>query len=318
MIDNYTLTTKENLEQRFEMAISDIYFAHQPIYGFRTPFADTSNIARYMVTASILNAFGKYSFSNFVDIGAAEGYTANLVKNIFKVPVRATDLSTNACRMAKMVYNIEAYPADVHHLPFNDNEFEAVLCSETLEHVTDYRAAITELLRICSKVLVITVPHETPEIVAQNIAENKPHGHIHYFDINTLDYLREMGYSVEYEKTLSPLLILPRVIVEGFKKHLRFFPYNLYNVTTPFWRRIFSIKSANRLVDLDVKFTKLFNLYGGITFTITKKCVPKREKIMKIKAREFTNQIVDPVNISNLNHTNITRYDSIEFGNESK
>ena len=87
---------KDLVRQRTEFIVHINLF-----YGYRTSKGSTSCIARYMVTKSILNAINRYNFNTFIDIGGAEGYTANLVKEIFKVQVKSTDLSENACKMAK-------------------------------------------------------------------------------------------------------------------------------------------------------------------------------------------------------------------------
>ncbi len=292
-MDQYTLTTKDTLEKRFKMSTDGVYFAHQPIYGYRTSKGSTSCIARYMVTRSVLNAINKYDFKSFVDIGGAEGYTANLVNKLFNVPVKSTDLSENACEMAKKIFNIDAIPADIHQLPFQDNEFELTLCSETIEHVTDFKLAITELLRITKNVLIITVPHETKEIVAYNIKHNIPHAHIHYFDYTSLDYLKELGYTLKYEKTLSPLLIVPRVIAEGFKKSESKLHFKIYNFFTPLFKKIFGIGTANWLTDLDSNMTKIFGLYDGLTFIIEKNVPLKKGNPSLIKAADFTGIVVE-------------------------
>jgi hypothetical protein len=60
---------------------------------------------------------------------------------------------------------------------------------------------------------------------------------------------------------------------------------------------VFGIRSANFLVDLDTKFTKLFGLYGGITFTLSKQNEFQdiiSKDIVKIKAASFTGITVDP------------------------
>lgn len=288
-MDNYTNQTKATLEERFKMTVEGIYYGHQPIYGYRISKSTTSCIARYMVTKSILNALNKYNFKTFADIGGAEGYTANIVRKIFNAEVVSTDLSENACKMAKELFNIKAIPADIHKLPFTDNEFDTVLCSETIEHVSGYEGAINELLRITKNVLVITVPHESKKIVAKNIENKIPHAHIHYFDTRTLDYLKEMGFNLHYEKTLSPLLIIPRVIAEGFKKPDNKLRFRVYNFFTPLFKKIFGIRTANRLTNIDTKMTGLFGFYQGITFVIEKNNTTKKEKYSTIKAGSFTN-----------------------------
>ena len=159
-------------------------------------------------------------------------------------------------------------------MPFPDESFDVVLCSETIEHVTDYKLAIKQLLRITKNVLVITVPHESVEEVENNIRNNVPHGHINYFDVNTLDYLKEEGYVVKFEKTLSPLLIVPRVIAEGTNKVKKGLPYLLYNSVAPVLRKVFGIRTAIRMIDADVKICSIFKKYSGITFTIQKKELP--------------------------------------------
>jgi ubiquinone/menaquinone biosynthesis C-methylase UbiE len=286
--DNYTRQVKDVLDTWYAQTVDGVHFSHQPIYGYRTPYAAPSNIARYMVTRSVLNALGRFSFNSFVDIGGAEGYTANLVRTLFKVAVQSTDLSGYACRMAREIFNIPATPCDIHRLPFENDAFDAVLCSETIEHVTDYKKAVQELLRITRNVLVITVPHESPELVAENIRLKIPHAHIHYFDIHTLDYLKDQGYTVTCTKTLCPLLVVPRVMAEGHTKPAANWKYKLYNRLTPLFRKLYGIRTANRLTNIDAALAGLTGLYGGITFTIVKPGAEKRTPHVVFRSRDFT------------------------------
>ena len=48
--------------------------------------------------------------------------------------------------------------ADVHDLPFADNEFSIVLCTEVLEHTKDPRLAVGEMMRVLKKggILILT------------------------------------------------------------------------------------------------------------------------------------------------------------------
>jgi ubiquinone/menaquinone biosynthesis C-methylase UbiE len=287
-MDNYTDRTKPYLEERFVENVEGVYFSHQPIYGYRSKYSASSNISRYMITKSILNAINEYSFKTFIDIGGAEGYTAYLVRQLFNLNVMSTDLSENACRMAKEIFNIDAQACDIHKLPFQNEQFDIVLCSETIEHVTDYKLAIKELLRITKNALVITVPHESPEEVEANIRNNVAHGHIHYFDTQTLDYLRSEGYSLKAEKTLSPFLIVPRVIAEAANKNKKGILYKLYNMVTPILRKFFGTRTAILLINADAWFCKTFKKYKGITFVIEKeKPLLKRTFEKGIRAQDF-------------------------------
>ena len=293
-MDNYTDQTKIVLDERFNETIEGIYYSHQPIYGYRSKYSAESNISRHMITKSILNAINRYSFNSFIDIGGAEGYTANLVRKLFNAKVMSTDLSETACKRAKEIFNIEAVACDIHELPFNDNQFDIVLCSETIEHVTDYELAIKELLRITKNVLIITVPHESPEEVEFNIRNKVPHGHINYFDTHTLDYLKQEGYTLKFEKTLSPLLVIPRVIAEATNKNKKGIPYRLYNSFTPLLRRLFGIKTAIKLIDMDVTICKVLKKYSGITFIIEKENPsPGKNHNKAINAKDFIYETVD-------------------------
>jgi len=298
-MDNYTDKTKVILDERFNQAIDGIYYSHQPIYGYRSKYSAESNISRHIITKSILNALNHYSFSTFIDIGGAEGYTAHLVRKLFGAKVMSTDLSEAACKRAEEIFDIEAVPCDIHSLPFADNQFDAVLCSETIEHVTNYQQAIRELLRITKEILVITVPHESQEEVDANIRNNVPHGHINYFEVQTLDYLKKEGYTLSYEKTLSPLLIVPRVMAEATRKDKGGLPYKLYNSITPFLRKIFNIKTAIRLVNADAKFCRIFKRYSGITFVIEKGNTLSRIHPRKaITAKDFIYETVPPYRLN--------------------
>ena len=91
------------------------------------------------------------------------------------------------------VVGLESKPGNIHDLPFEDDEFDVVTCSETLEHVTDFRHATEELLRVAKKAVVITVPNDSIEVVEANIRrmDELDHTHINKFTMNTFDYLRE-------------------------------------------------------------------------------------------------------------------------------
>jgi ubiquinone/menaquinone biosynthesis C-methylase UbiE len=132
-----------------------------------------------------MKALSHMKFDSLLDVGGAEGYTAYIARQIFGVKVRTSDLCEEACMRAREIFHIDSDPADIHELPYEDNKFDVVLCSATLEHVTDYQKAISELLRVAGRAVVITLPHEDRAVIEKNVEKQLPHAHIHNFTLDS-------------------------------------------------------------------------------------------------------------------------------------
>lgn len=223
-----------------------------------------------------MKALAKINFVTLLDVGGAEGYKAYVAKQLFDAKVKNTDLSSEACKRAEEIFYVESIPADIHNLPFIDNEFDSVLCSESLEHVSNLHKAVEELLRITKNALIITVPHETEEEVHTNIDSEIPHGHIHSFSMESFDYLEEAGYKIIKRKIFSPLSKVSSALIEATPKHhddIRRYPkimIDLYNAVTPLLRKIIGTKIAGFLINLDELFCKVLPHYKSILFIILK------------------------------------------------
>lgn len=79
---------------------------------------------------------------------------------------------------------------DVTNLPFKDNSFDVVICSEVLEHIPDDAKAISELVRITKpgRMLAVSVPRFWPEKICWALSDE-------YFNAN-------MGHVRIYKKKL--------------------------------------------------------------------------------------------------------------------
>jgi ubiquinone/menaquinone biosynthesis C-methylase UbiE len=64
--------------------------------------------------------------------------------------------------------------AGLERLPFEDNSFDTVVCTHTLEHVVDIRVAVNELRRVAKQRVVIVVPKQRPYSYGFNL-------HLHFF-----------------------------------------------------------------------------------------------------------------------------------------
>ena len=62
---------------------------------------------------------------------------------------------------------------DTTRLPFMNNIFDLVICSEVLEHIRDHRRAVTEIARVLhpGRPLVVSVPRYWPEKICWSISK---------------------------------------------------------------------------------------------------------------------------------------------------
>ena len=91
----------------------------------------------------------------------------------------------------------------VYNLPFSDNAFQTIICSEVLEHVADVDATLKELTRLLKPGgnLLISVPSYFPEKICWLLSkdyQNMPGGHVRIFRRSVLqEKVEEKGYSLE-------------------------------------------------------------------------------------------------------------------------
>jgi SAM-dependent methyltransferase len=75
---------------------------------------------------------------------------------------------------------------DITALPFEDNSFDVVICSEVLEHIPDDHKAVSELIRIVKpgKILAVSVPRAWPEWICWQLSDeyyNADMGHVRIY-----------------------------------------------------------------------------------------------------------------------------------------
>lgn len=104
--------------------------------------------------------------------------------------------------------------ADITNLPFEDNEFDAIMCSHVLEHVRDDRKAMRELFRVLKPggwalLIVPMLPMDKtfePEEVTDPADRQVVFGdadHVRIYGRDYKDRLEECGFAVEIRKYLA-------------------------------------------------------------------------------------------------------------------
>lgn len=72
------------------------------------------------------------------------------------------DLSHTATNYIKDYLQLDACQGSIVNMNLRDNQFDLVICSEVLEHLsnTDFPLAISELFRVSKKYVLITTPYK--------------------------------------------------------------------------------------------------------------------------------------------------------------
>lgn len=90
--------------------------------------------------------------------------------------------------------------ANALQLPFADNTFDKVICSEVLEHIPDYKGALEEIERILKPggMLCASVPRSWPEKICWSLSDayhKVEGGHLRIFDARKLKaQIEAMGF----------------------------------------------------------------------------------------------------------------------------
>jgi 2-polyprenyl-3-methyl-5-hydroxy-6-metoxy-1,4-benzoquinol methylase len=108
---------------------------------------------------------------SILDVGCGEGFTLNRLreKGIGK-KLEGLEYLKAAIELGKKTYpDIKIIQGSIYELPYKDNSFDLVLCTEVLEHLEEPEKALKELVRVSNKYLVISVPNEPFFMLAQFI-----------------------------------------------------------------------------------------------------------------------------------------------------
>jgi SAM-dependent methyltransferase len=198
------------------------------------------------------------------------------IRHFFGVRVRSCDLSEEAGKRAKEIFNVEADTVDGVSLPYPDDSFDVVLSSESLEHIPQYDRVLHELLRVARKAVIISVPHDGPERIAQNIRDKVPHGHIHDFTLGSFRDLVPGSYGVKAMGHNSTLLKLPFRLVEGktvdlqSRKGIKSPLVKFLNMFIPLCRHFMNETMFKILLNIDPFLATKLNTYRGVLYLITK------------------------------------------------
>jgi len=145
-----------------------------------------SELAR---TADLM-ALTPTGYESVLDAGARDGYYSRLLTRHFAA---VTALDLNPLRSGDL-NGVRCVQGDLTQLPFPDDSFDVVFCSEVLEHVPGADKACSEIVRVTRSKAVIAVPYRQDTRVGRTTCGscgrvNPPWGHLNSFDEKMLAQL---------------------------------------------------------------------------------------------------------------------------------
>ena len=119
----------------------------------------------------LINLASHTKVDSILDVGCGEGFTLNRLKEHgIGRRLEGLEYLPAAIELGKKTYpEIKITQGSIYELPYEDNSFDLVLCTEVLEHLEDPARGLKELVRVSKKYLVISVPNEPFFMLAQLI-----------------------------------------------------------------------------------------------------------------------------------------------------
>lgn len=190
--------------------------------------AETDNYRKHTtknpVQRFLINNFFKVLLSeveqmhpeSVLDAGCGEGFTlAKLEEGNIGSLHEGIEYDQTALDIGKTMYpKILLKKGNIYQLPYSDNMFDVVLCTEVLEHLESPESAIKELQRVTKKHCVVSVPHE-PYFQLANFLRGKNISrwgndieHIQHWSAQGIAELLAKYFTVKKVKTPFPWTIV--------------------------------------------------------------------------------------------------------------
>jgi len=146
-----------------------------------------------------------------LDVGCSSGMlTAEIAKALKTKKIIGLDSYEDAISFAKKKYpHIKFVVGDAHKLPFGNNTFGLIVCTETLEHVVDPKKTLTEMKRVLKKEGKAIISMDSGSLLFRTIwyfwTKTKgrvwENAHLHEFNAKLLENLiKESGFKIKKKK----------------------------------------------------------------------------------------------------------------------
>ena len=136
---------------------------------------------------------------NILDVGCGLGYFTDLLSSNGAI-CTGIDLDEKCLEYCRKNMRGKYITSDITKLPFPDNSFDKVLCTEVLEHIDENGAVLDEIVRVAKNGSVIVASTPCSSGVFKGLFKRIGHGSV---DGNSREYHHHKGYT---KKSLKKLL----------------------------------------------------------------------------------------------------------------
>ena len=129
-------------------------------------------IERFYTT--LLSEIKNLKPSSILDVGCGEGFTLERLQDAgIGKKLEGVDYLDTAIQIGRKQFpQFTLRQGNIYALPYQDNSFDLLICSEVLEHLEHPDEALKELFRVTKKYVVFSVPNE-PWFMASNFLRGK-------------------------------------------------------------------------------------------------------------------------------------------------
>lgn len=184
-----------------------------------------SNIQKLLINnfyKSLISIIKPLHAKTILDVGCGEGFSLSKIQEQhIGVSLKGIDYSRKAISIGKKMFpKLSLKKGSIYKLPYKNNAFDLVLCTEVLEHLNDPQKGCEEALRVSKKYIVFSVPNE-PFFMLGNFLRGKnilrfgngPEHIQHWTIVSFQSFLRKNGLKVKIIR-----FPFPWIMVLGEKK----------------------------------------------------------------------------------------------------
>ena len=158
---------------------------------------------------SVINKLDELSFNNLLDVGCGTGNLLSLINTRYDTQIAGVDLTPKMLNIARIKLGDDAdlKVADSEDLPFEDNKFDMVICTDSFHHYPHPENVLKEIRRVLELdgMIIIADPY-TPTPLRQMVNlyfKLSRSGDVKiYSESDIRNLLENTGFeSVKYEQT---------------------------------------------------------------------------------------------------------------------